>query len=162
MPYRISLAPALLLSSAAWGFSAADPLTVDYQLPTDGPGREAGAPLPQRLEQAVLPQMWLRMTRIVFVWLSAGIGLLGGVDAPAAEQKGGGEGGLELTVHVCQANNNSPYTFVRAKFEPGEVPDPWAVRFVDKDGAEVPYFVGSSDYSVGDSCIVLVVVVETV
>lgn len=54
--------------------------------------------------------MWLRMTRIVFVWLSAGIGLLGGVDAPAAEQKGGGEGGLELTVHVCQANNNSPYT----------------------------------------------------
>ncbi len=34
----------------------------------------------------------------------------------------------ELKVHVAQANNNSPYTFVHAKFEPGEVAVPWAVR----------------------------------
>ena len=46
-----------------------------------------------------------------------------------------------LTVHLCQANNNSPYAFVRAKFEPGEVTDPWAVRFFDEGGQEVPYFV---------------------
>ena len=47
----------------------------------------------------------------------------------------------ELTVHIAQANNNSPYTFVRAKFEPGEVSDPWAVRFFDGKGVEVDYFV---------------------
>jgi len=47
----------------------------------------------------------------------------------------------ELKVHVAQANNNSPYTFVRAKFEPGEVTDPWAVRFFDEAGHEIPYFV---------------------
>jgi hypothetical protein len=35
----------------------------------------------------------------------------------------------ELTVNVAQANNNSPYAFVRVKFLPGEVPDPWSVRF---------------------------------
>ena len=46
-----------------------------------------------------------------------------------------------LTVHLCQANNDSPYAFVRAKFEPGEVTDPWAVRFLDEGGREVPYFV---------------------
>ncbi|MGB2824374.1 MAG: hypothetical protein WBF17_25590 [Phycisphaerae bacterium] len=53
-------------------------------------------------------------------------------------------GSRELTVHVCQANNESPYAFVRAKFEPGEVSDPWAVRFLDGDGREVPYFVWDS------------------
>jgi hypothetical protein len=50
----------------------------------------------------------------------------------------------ELKVHLAQANNNSPYAFVRAKFKPGEVADPWAVRFVDDNGKEVPYFVWDS------------------
>src|SRR5258708_11888822 len=50
----------------------------------------------------------------------------------------------ELKVHLAQANNNSPYAFVRAKFNPGEVADPWAVRFFDAKGAEVPYFVWDS------------------
>jgi hypothetical protein len=47
----------------------------------------------------------------------------------------------ELKVHMAQANNDSPYSFVRAKFNPGEVADPWAVRFFDEKGTEVPYFV---------------------
>lgn len=50
----------------------------------------------------------------------------------------------ELSVHLVQANNHSPYAFVRAKFEPGEVSDPWAVRFFDRQGKEVPYFVWDS------------------
>src|SRR5262245_3167650 len=50
----------------------------------------------------------------------------------------------ELTVHLAQASNNSPYAFVRARFEPGEVVDPWAVRFFDPRGKEVPYFVWDS------------------
>jgi hypothetical protein len=50
----------------------------------------------------------------------------------------------EFKVHLAQANNNSPYAFVRAKFEPGEVADPWAVRFFDGKGTEVPYFVWDS------------------
>ncbi len=50
----------------------------------------------------------------------------------------------ELKVHLAQANNNSPYAFVRAKFNPGEVADPWAVRFFDARGKEVPYFVWDS------------------
>jgi hypothetical protein len=50
----------------------------------------------------------------------------------------------ELKVHLAQANNNSPYAFVRAKFKPGEVADPWAVRFLDGKGKEVPYFVWDS------------------
>src|SRR6201996_8825072 len=49
-----------------------------------------------------------------------------------------------LSVHVAQANNDSPYAFVRAKFEPGEVTDPWAVRFYDEGGQEIPYFVWDS------------------
>jgi hypothetical protein len=49
-----------------------------------------------------------------------------------------------LRVHLAQANNDSPYAFVRAKFQPGEVGDPWAVRFFDDKGAEVPYFVWDS------------------
>ena len=54
------------------------------------------------------------------------------------------EGSRALRVHLAQANNNSPYSFVRAKFRPGEVADPWAVRFFDDKGAEVPYFVWDS------------------
>src|SRR5437763_1452865 len=50
----------------------------------------------------------------------------------------------DLEVHLAQANNESPYAFVRAKFEPGEVTDPWAVRFYDQAGAEIPYFVWDS------------------
>src|SRR3954451_5132389 len=49
-----------------------------------------------------------------------------------------------LQVHLAQANNDSPYAFVRAKFHPGEVADPWAVRFFDEKGKEVPYFVWDS------------------
>jgi hypothetical protein len=47
----------------------------------------------------------------------------------------------ELKVHLAQANNTSPYAFVRARFEPGEVADPWAVRFVDDQGVDIPFFV---------------------
>jgi hypothetical protein len=47
----------------------------------------------------------------------------------------------ELKVHLAQANNDSPYAFVRAKFNPGELADPWAVRFFDAQGKEIPYFV---------------------
>jgi hypothetical protein len=54
------------------------------------------------------------------------------------------EGTRALKVHLAQANNNSPYAFVRARFKPGEVADPWAVRFFDDKGAEVPYFVWDS------------------
>jgi hypothetical protein len=50
----------------------------------------------------------------------------------------------ELKVHLAQANNNSPHAFVRAKFNPGELADPWAVRFFDEKGKEVPYFVWDS------------------
>src|SRR5438477_12696746 len=52
--------------------------------------------------------------------------------------------GSSLRVHLAQANNRSPYTFVRAKFEPGEVNDPWAVHFYDDEGKEIPYFVWDS------------------
>jgi hypothetical protein len=51
------------------------------------------------------------------------------------------EEGRAFKVHLAQANNDSPYAFVRAKFHPGEVADPWAVRFFDGKGAEIPYFV---------------------
>jgi hypothetical protein len=50
----------------------------------------------------------------------------------------------DLAVHLAQANNDSPYAFVRAKFKPGEVADPWSVRFFDEKGTEVPYFVWDS------------------
>jgi hypothetical protein len=49
-----------------------------------------------------------------------------------------------LKVHLVGANNDSPYAFVRAKFEPGEVTDPWSVRFADESGKEVPFFVHDS------------------
>jgi hypothetical protein len=58
-----------------------------------------------------------------------------GVPAPASA-----EAARVLKVHLAQANN-SPYAFVRARFQPGEVTDPWAVRFFDAKGKEVPYFV---------------------
>jgi hypothetical protein len=47
----------------------------------------------------------------------------------------------ELKVHLAQANNDSLYTLVRAKFNPGEVADPWAVRLFDDQGKEIPAFV---------------------
>jgi hypothetical protein len=47
----------------------------------------------------------------------------------------------ELKVHLAQSNNDSPYAFVRAKFEPKELSNPWAVRFFDREGNEVSYFV---------------------
>jgi hypothetical protein len=50
----------------------------------------------------------------------------------------------DLNVHLVQANNNSPYAFVRAKFQPGELADPWAVRFFDEKNNEIPYFVWDS------------------
>jgi hypothetical protein len=55
-----------------------------------------------------------------------------------------GEAGRVLTVHLVQANNDSPYAFVRAKFRPGEVASAWAVRFVDEPGADIPFFVWDS------------------
>jgi hypothetical protein len=59
-------------------------------------------------------------------------------------ERANAESARELKVHLAQANNNSPYAFVRAKFKPGEVADPWAVRFFDDKGAEIPYFVWDS------------------
>jgi prepilin-type N-terminal cleavage/methylation domain-containing protein len=47
----------------------------------------------------------------------------------------------ELKVHLAQANHRAAYAFVRARFEPGELSDPWAVRFLDPKGSEIPYFV---------------------
>ena len=39
-----------------------------------------------------------------------------------------------LRVHLVQGSGRSAYTFVRAKFLPGEVEDPWAVQFLDDQG----------------------------
>jgi len=50
----------------------------------------------------------------------------------------------DLTIHLAQANARAEYAFVRARFEPGEVPDPWAVQFLDRQGKTVPYFVWDS------------------
>ena len=50
----------------------------------------------------------------------------------------------ELRAHLASSSSRSPYTFVRAQFEPGETTDPWAVRFFDDDGTEIPYFVWDS------------------
>jgi hypothetical protein len=61
--------------------------------------------------------------------------------ALAAPARADAQAKSELKVHLAQANNDSPYAFVRAKFQPGEVADPWAVRFFDARGVEVPYFV---------------------
>jgi hypothetical protein len=76
----------------------------------------------------------LTACRIIFAACALGI----------CGQAGGGEESRPLKVHLAQANNNSPYAFVRAKFNPGEVVDPWAVRFFDEKGKEVPYFVWDS------------------
>jgi hypothetical protein len=58
---------------------------------------------------------------------------------PTAAQDGGPM--HTLPVHVVQANAQSNYTFVRANFRPGEVADPWAVRFFDVKGKEIAYHV---------------------
>ena len=71
-------------------------------------------------------------------WILLMIGTLAGPEGASAK------GNRELNMHLAQANNQSPYAFVRAKFEPGELADPWAVRFFDERGTEVPYFVWDS------------------
>jgi hypothetical protein len=78
--------------------------------------------------------MRLRKSRWILVAACA-IGIPGWANA---------EANPALMVHLVQANNNSPYAFVRAKFKPGEVADPWAVRFFDEKDAEIPYFVWDS------------------
>ena len=50
----------------------------------------------------------------------------------------------ELRVHLVQGSGRSSYTFVRAKFLPGEVEDPWAVQFLDDQGRKVAHFVWDS------------------
>jgi hypothetical protein len=70
------------------------------------------------------------------------IGVVGA--AALGKDKEKTENRRELRVHLTQANNNSPYAFVRAKFNPSEVTDPWAVRFFDDKGKEIPYFVWDS------------------
>jgi hypothetical protein len=81
-----------------------------------------------------------RTTRRLDANISLVAALLLATAAPASGPAPRGE----LTVHLAQANNSSPYAFVRAKFAPGEVADPWAVRFFDLRGQEVPYFVWDS------------------
>ena len=82
--------------------------------------------------------------RGIIVAAAVALALAGPGPAGAQEAKvPSAERGM-LAVHVCQANNRSPYAFVRAKFQPGEVADPWAVRFLGPDGKEVPYFVWDS------------------
>src|SRR5262245_39099470 len=71
-------------------------------------------------------------------------GILLAACALGVPARAGAEGARVLKVHLAQANNDSPYAFVRAKFNPGEVADPWAVRFFDDKGKEVPYFVWDS------------------
>jgi hypothetical protein len=78
----------------------------------------------------------MRLSRVCSILLAAvALGL---------PERAHAEGLRELKVHLAQANNNSPYAFVRAKFNPGEVTDPWAVRFFDNKGKEIPYFVWDS------------------
>jgi glyoxylase-like metal-dependent hydrolase (beta-lactamase superfamily II) len=74
---------------------------------------------------------------------TAGLTILA-VLAMSVPERVGGEETRTLTVHLVQANNQSPYAFVRARFAPGEVADPWAVRFFDEKNTEVPYFVWDS------------------
>src|SRR5262249_2865323 len=77
-------------------------------------------------------QRWNRTRRGRLILRPVGFG-------PPNLARAGGPRGLK--VHLPQPNNNSPYAFVRAKFKPGEVGDPWAVRFFDDKGKEIPYFV---------------------
>jgi hypothetical protein len=76
--------------------------------------------------------------------LAKSCGIMLAVCALGIPDRAGGEETRELKVHLAQANNNSPYAFVRAKFNSGEVSDPWAVRFFDDKGKEVPYLVWDS------------------
>src|SRR5438552_18010942 len=76
--------------------------------------------------------------------LTRACGIILAACALGLPQRAGAEEPRELTVHLAQANNNSPYAFVRAKFRPGEVADPRAVRFFDARGEEVPSFVWDS------------------
>src|SRR5262245_56977461 len=69
------------------------------------------------------------MVLIVLLWIAA----------PALAQEG--DPLRTLPVHVVQASGQSDYAFVRANFRPGEIDDPWAVRFFDAKGKEVPYHV---------------------
>jgi hypothetical protein len=78
------------------------------------------------------------MKRTPLCWLLLALSAVGIPGAASAQEQ------RELKVHLAQANNNSPYVFVRAKFKPGEVTDSWAVRFFDDKGDEVPYFVWDS------------------
>jgi hypothetical protein len=71
-------------------------------------------------------------------WILMAACILGGAARAGAEEK------RTFEVHLAQANNDSPYAFVRAKFQPGEVADPWAVRFFDDKGAEIRSFVWDS------------------
>jgi hypothetical protein len=50
----------------------------------------------------------------------------------------------ELRVHLVSGSRQSSYSFVRAKFLPGEVQAPWAVRFLDDQGHEIRHFVWDS------------------
>jgi hypothetical protein len=78
----------------------------------------------------------MKLTQACWIIL---VGLATGVPGAA-----NADGNRELKVHLAQANNDSPYAFVRAKFNPGEVADPWSVRFFDAKGEEVPFFVWDS------------------
>src|SRR5262249_5553255 len=102
-------------------------------------GRTAGR-LSFRRGDGMVPHN--QTTRIFLTALLAPAGwgvLLPGTAAPAQ-----GKGPLparQMAVHVVQASGQSNYAFVRANFHPGEIDDPWAVRFLDPRGKEVPYFV---------------------
>src|SRR5262245_26207633 len=66
-------------------------------------------------------------------------------DEPGAERSTKpNELSKELRVHLVQGSRPSSYTFVRAKFLPGEVEDAWSVQFLDEQGREVPHFVWDS------------------
>ena len=63
---------------------------------------------------------------------------------PAGETAGVDKSSKELRVHLAQGSGRSSYSFVRAKFLPGEVEDPWAVQFLDDQGRKVEHFVWDS------------------
>jgi hypothetical protein len=75
------------------------------------------------------------MKRFTISWALLGVCFLGTPAIVCAQEK------RELKVHVAQANNDSPYVFVRTTFDPGWVADPWGVRFFDDKGKEIPFFV---------------------
>jgi hypothetical protein len=76
--------------------------------------------------------------------LTKACGILLAACALAIPERAAAKDTRELKVHLAQGNTDNPYAFVRAKFNPGEVSDPWAVRFFDRTGKEVPYFVWDS------------------